>query len=270
MRPSDRHERHGSTSHRHPAARTRDLARAVCLAWAARRMVFVLLLALAACDTDDGASRSSSRPDIESAIAPAARRETQDPISDNATALTPSETIRRINELRVAGRLSALDPFLPPDDVRHVIDLLQSVDRLVAANHALQAAITDALGAASARPFDRSQVANIVGVFSMDVVVVDERLDRDRAAVTIEVGGRLPLEEVVLNRRGGRWILELDQPRPEITTELHRLADALEGVAVDIRKGRLTDAAQIRADLERRQKPIGRRFDKLAAKKDGE
>ena len=270
MRSSDRCERHGSMSHRHSSKRTGIFARAVGLGRTARGMLLGLTVILAACDAEDGASRSSNRPDIESAIAPAARRETQDPVSDNATVLTPSQTIRRINELRVAGRLSALDPFLPPDDVRHVIGLLQSVDRLVASNHALQAAITDALGAASARPFDRSRVANIVGVFSMDVVVLDERVDRDRAAVTIEVGGRLPLEEVELNRRGGRWILELDPPRPEITTELHRLADALEGVAVDIRKGRLTDAAQIRADLERRQKPIGRRFDKLAANNDGE
>ncbi|MFQ5413585.1 MAG: hypothetical protein ACE5E6_03915 [Phycisphaerae bacterium] len=173
--------------------------------------------------------------------------------------MSPTQTVAHVNALRRSGRYRAIEPFLLDEQRPHIIALIQSVDRLLTANGVLQAAITDRLGPASAQPFDRASVGDIIGVFSMNLRVHDERIDGDTAVVTIEVGGRLPLDEVTLRRRDRRWVIETDPPRPAVTAELFRLADVLTDVARDVRTRSFT-ADELRRELAFRLAPIGHRL----------
>ena len=123
----------------------------------------------------------------------------------------------------------------------------------------MQASITKRLGRASARAFDRSQAANVIGVFSRDVEVLDARVQGDNAVVTIQVADRLPLEEVELVRRDGKWIIRTDPPIAGLAGELRKLADVLVAVARMVDDREMT-AAQIKRELDLRQAPIGRRL----------
>ncbi len=178
--------------------------------------------------------------------------------------LSPVQVVVRVNALRRSGHYSRIEPFLVPDDRTDVLTLIQSVDQLLSANSVLQTAIKEHLGSATAGPFDRSQAGNIIGPFSMDVVAHDERIRGDIATVTIEVGGRLPLEQVELVHRDGRWVIQTDQPRPSIAENLQRMAEVMTEVAREVRTKHLT-AVQLRRELDLRISPIMRRVNAAAA-----
>ncbi len=173
--------------------------------------------------------------------------------------LSPVETVRRVHRHRIAGQIGSIEPYLLPDQRPAVVELIQSVDRLEWANDALQAAVTERFGRASALAFDRSEVANIVGVFSHDVEIVDERLEGDQAVVTIQVADRVPLEEVKLVRRGDRWLIQTDTPIPGMAKELRRLADVFVDAARRVKRDGQT-VAELREELKAQQAPIIRRL----------
>lgn len=155
-----------------------------------------------------------------------------------------------------------------PDQRFAVVELVQAVDRLAWANEALQAAVTEHIGRASASTFDRSQVANIIGVFSKDVEVIAERVEGDKAVVTIQVGRKVPLDEVDLTRHEGRWLIQTDTPIPGVAAELRKLADVFIDATRRLEKERLT-AAQLTQELEAREAAIGRRLATLTQKQEG-
>ncbi len=173
-----------------------------------------------------------------------------------------------MHDQRVSGRLGPLAEFLLPEQQPQVIDLIRAVDRLTRANEVLQAAVLRHIGAGSASVFDRSQVANMIGVFSRDVAILDERMEGDGAVVTIQVADRVPLEEVHLVRRGGPlsphcgWLLRTDPPIDGLAKELRNLAEVLIETARRLAKEPMT-AAQLRGELELRQAAIWRRLTAL-------
>lgn len=173
--------------------------------------------------------------------------------------LSPIETVQRVHDYRLAGQIGRIEPYLWPEQRAAVAELIQAVDRLVWANKVLQAAVTKHLGRASAGLFDRSQVANIIGVFSKDVELIDQWIDGEQAVVTIQVAAQVPLEEVQLARRNGRWLIRTDSPIPAVAEELRNLADALIGTARVVERKRLT-VAQLRRELDAHEAPIGRRL----------
>ncbi|UCC30652.1 MAG: hypothetical protein JSU86_20960, partial [Phycisphaerales bacterium] len=182
--------------------------------------------------------------------------------------LSPIETIRRVHQYRLAGQLGRIRPHLVPDQRFAVVELIQAIDRLEWANEALQAVVTEHIGRASASAFDRSQVANIIGVFSKDVEVIAERVEGERAVVTIQVGRKVPLDEVDLTRHEGRWLIQTDTPIPGVAAELRKLADVLLDGARRLEKERLT-AVQLAREIEVREAAIGRRLTALTQKQEG-
>ena len=169
-------------------------------------MVSILLVILTgACDR---ATEQSS----ETKIPPNA---TVDKALPSAPA-SPIDTVRACHALRNAGQFRQAAEMVVPERRDAVLDLLLSVDRLTIANRELERAVRERIGAATATVFSRPGVANIVGVFSRDVEVVSERVESDRAEVTIQVASRLPLERVTLVRRGGDWLIA----RPDGALEL--------------------------------------------------
>lgn len=178
--------------------------------------------------------------------------------------LSPMETVRRVREHRLSGRLQLLETYLISEQRTPVVELIQSVDRLRWANGVLQAAVTNHLGPATARAFDRSEAANAIGVFSRDVDLLDERVVADRAVVTIQVAGRVPLEEANLVRREGRWLIQTDPPIPGVAEALNKLAQVLVDTARLLDEGHMS-AEELQRELLLREASIGRRLETLTS-----
>jgi hypothetical protein len=176
--------------------------------------------------------------------------------------VTPRALLERICQLRQAGALDELGQHIVPEQRELVIDHLLSVDRLVIAYQALNHVISERIGAGSATILDPHAMANIVGVFSPDIEIVDEALLGDEAVVTISVAGRLPLEKVTLVRRNDRWLLRTDPPVPELSAELRNLAKAADRVALEIKTRPMT-AEDVRRELALRHEPILQRIQEI-------
>ena len=101
-------------------------------------------------------------------------------------------------------------------------------------------------------------------MFSRDVDLLDERVEGDRAVVTIQVAGRVPLEEVYLVRRDGRWLIQTDPPIPGLPETLDALAQALIDTAHLLDGGKMS-AEELQRELSLREASIGRRFEGLTS-----
>ena len=172
---------------------------------------------------------------------------------------TPFQTVLAVHKYRVEGRLGMIESYLVAEQRPHVLELLHAVDRLTAADQALGDAITRSLCRLTSEDFDDSQVANLVGVFSRDVDVLDEKIEGDAAVVTVQIAKRVPLDFVHLVRSGGRWLIRTDAPIPGLAAELGRLADVLSAAARRVADGRLT-AEQLRRELDAQSADVRRRI----------
>lgn len=155
--------------------------------------------------------------------------------------------------------MEAAAALVIPEQQAAVVDLMLAVDALVDANRALQRVLTERLGPSQALAFDRSRARNAIGVLSADIRIVDERIEGERAVVTVQVAERLPLEEVTLVRRASGWRVQTDPPIPGLSEELLALARVLEEVARRVEEKNMT-YEEVRDELARRQAPIGERL----------
>jgi len=176
--------------------------------------------------------------------------------------LSPIETVRRARQHRLMGELGRLEECLIVEQRKAVVDLVISVDRLATANDALTLATRQHLGAATAETVNRPGLANIIGVFSRDVELIDEHVSGEKAVVTIQVAGRIPLEEVELVHRQGRWLIQTDPPVEGMTDALRRHADTLTDLARAVRAGKYNASSLVR-ELEAREVSSGRRINEL-------
>jgi hypothetical protein len=158
--------------------------------------------------------------------------------------------------------MEQLEEYLLPEQRVHVVELIQAMDQLLAANQALQASVTRNLGPATAAAFDRSEAGNAIGVFSTDVEILRQQVEGDEAVLTIQVAGRVPLEQVDLVRVDGRWLIKTDPPIPEVPLQLRKLADVLVKAARRLEKQQMT-ASELQRELASQQAPIGRRLAEL-------
>ena len=172
---------------------------------------------------------------------------------------TPLQTVLAVHKYRAEGRLAMIESHVVAEQRPYVLELLHAVDRLAAADQALGDAITRRLGRLTAEAFDYSQVANLVGVFSRDVDVLDEKIEGDAAVVMVQIAKRVPLDSVHLVRSGGRWLIRTDAPIPGLAAELGRLADVLSAAARRVADGRLT-AEQLRRELDAQSAEVRRRI----------
>ena len=176
----------------------------------------------------------------------------------------PAVVVQRVNDLRRSGRLLELQDHVVSEQRSAVHALVSATDALLNANARLQDSIIQTYGHAAAIPFDRSEASNAIGVFSSEVTVLDQRIDGDRAAVTIQVAHRVPVQEVALVLRRGRWLVHTDPPIEELPREVRRLAEVLEEAADRVIRENLT-IEQIEGMLSLAQEPILRRIQRLTS-----
>ena len=206
-----------------------------------------------------GEREPGPRPAAAKPIPTVGRPDAGTPARDWAT---PSEAVRRVNELRRAGRLSELGRYVTAERRAAVIELIRAVDQLVLDNRVLQQRIRASGAKARAALFDRSGVANIIGVFSTDIEIITEDLAGDSAVVTIQVADRLPLDRVHLELRDDRWVIQPDPPIAGLAAELRNLGKALRRVAEAV-EARDMSLDQIGREMEFWQKPALARIRKL-------
>ena len=232
-----------------PLLRTR-----CCSVWRVGQVKILLSLALLVGCLIPGCERSPSAP-------PEAQVATFAP---GPEALSPSDVVRRVNEYRCAGRRGLIEECIVPEQRTAVLELVQAIDQLLAANEGLRQAICTHLGTAQAASFDLSGMANYAGVLSRDVCVIDEQITGDRAEVTIQIAKRVPLDTVELVRRDGRWLIRTENPTPGVAAEVCKLARVLREGARALKDKHWT-AEQLRSELSARQAPITRRIAALTA-----
>ncbi|HNQ23236.1 MAG TPA: hypothetical protein PKK06_09100 [Phycisphaerae bacterium] len=178
--------------------------------------------------------------------------------------LSPADVVRRVNEYRQAGRVALIEHYIVPEQRAAILELIQAVDRLLAANEGLRQAVRTHLGSAQVDAFDLAAMANRLGPFSQDVTVLDEQSDGNQASVTIQIAQRLPLESVQLVRVADRWLIRESPPVPGLAGEVHRLAQALVDGAKALREQHWS-AARLHAELAARQASVNRRIAALMA-----
>lgn len=174
----------------------------------------------------------------------------------------PLDTLRRVHQCRRAGQMTAIAAYIVPQQRDAVIEHILSVDELTSAAESLKARVNRVIGAGTAGAFDRTAIANSLGPFARDLEYISETITGDSAVVRLRVGGRLPLENVDLVRRGDRWLIQTDPPIPGLSAELRKLARVLNRVADEVEHRRLS-AEQIEQELILRQRPILERIDQL-------
>lgn len=179
--------------------------------------------------------------------------------------ISPSQTVHEARRLRNRAAFDDLEKYLLPDQRTAVIAHLLAVDRLVVAYRSLNRLIEDRIGPGSATRIDADAIANIAGVFSADVEIIDETIDDDFALVAFSVAGRIPIEEVTLVRRDNRWRLQCEAPAPELSLQLRKLAETADRVSLLLNTRDMT-ADELRSELALRQDPIFRRIQELSEK----
>jgi hypothetical protein len=177
--------------------------------------------------------------------------------------ISPSQTVHEARRLRNRSAFDDLEEYLLPDQRTAVIANLLAVDRLVVAYRSLNRLIEDRIGPGSATWINADAIANIAGVFSADVEIIDETIDDDYALVAFSVAGRVPLEEITLVRRDNRWRLRGEAPAPELSLQLRKLAAAADRVRLLLNTRDMT-ADELRSELALRQDPILKRIQELS------
>ncbi len=218
-------------------------------------MCIAVALLIPACGDSDHRSvprSASADPPIEKVAPPT--------LAD----MGPLETIEVLREYRARGLYSRIEECLPPEQSATVIAQIRSVDRLAASVSLLQDRVRERFGQSIAQKYSRyARVADIAGVFSGDATLLSAQIDGNRAQITYQVGGRLPLEIAEMVRKKNRWILLAD-PIEGIPEQLLKLAFLLERMAERVAQGDFTPE-QLDRELTLRQSTIMRRLEKIVA-----
>ncbi len=121
------------------------------------------------------------------------------------------QTFDCLREWHARGAYGAMRPYLDPETGEDVIDLLLAMDALLAANHEAQAVIRRICPEADLRRYDISFLQQHLEFFSTDLEYLRQQETDDRAVVTVQVAGRMPLQELHFRRHReqdgpSRWL----------------------------------------------------------------
>ncbi|MEE8170304.1 MAG: hypothetical protein V3T70_07130 [Phycisphaerae bacterium] len=158
----------------------------------------------------------------------------------------PSEVVTLINSARVSGHFRELSRHVAADGAGAHVPVLLAVDQVLASNRALQQDAGKRFGRAAVSSLDLSSIGNLYGVLSLDVKVILEDISGDRGHVMIQEGDNVPLIEVPVEWRKGRWLAFLERPEAGLADRLNDLASELDGV-----RRRSLDSQRCLADLQR-------------------
>ena len=153
------------------------------------------------------------------------------------------------------GAYGAMRPYLEPETAEGLIDLLVAMDDLMAANAGAQAAIHRACPGMDPSRYDLSYLDQYMTFFSKNVEYIRERDKGDRAEVIVQVGGRMPLEELEFRRyREGRgpswWVYVPGSDMAQITPLIREVAAALKQITIVLSASKQATPEQVGDEFE--------------------
>ncbi len=172
---------------------------------------------------------------------------------------TPMETAASMRRWYRQRRYRLLEQYINPAGAAAVINTLMAMDKLLTADNELGAAVECRLGPGEAARWSVAWLADGIDIFSGSVRLICEDVKHDEAAVTFQVGDRIPLERAVFKNRDGRWVLQVDEPIPGLPGALDDFADAVGRVARRVREQPMT-AEQIDSEWSVRLRPLEKRL----------
>lgn len=225
--------------------------------WAFCGTCVLVLFAGTACERSDDAGGTDPAGQETTAA-----NGTSSGAADSAAALSPQEVVRRVNQHRRADELSEVEQYLVPELAPYLISFVNAIDKMLQANRVVLAAVTKHFGQAAATEFDRSGIGDMLGVLARDVKVVDQQINGDQAVVSLQVGGRMPLQQAHLIRRDGRWLIVTEQPVPGLPEAFNDLAEAMMESARLLESREMSKEA-FKQELALRRAPIQRRLQQI-------
>lgn len=155
-------------------------------------------------------------------------------------AVGPRETVAALTKLRAERQYTELRALIVPGRGHAVVETLMAVDGFLDANRALCNWIRDDVGIGLSETIDQSWMADILGIFSRHVAVLDESIAGDWARVGYMVNDRLPALEAELRIVEGRWAYDPGGGyTPELPEAFREMARGLESVLADLQAGRI-------------------------------
>ncbi len=192
------------------------------------RVGFICGLAIALCGSVGGCDR------LEPASGGA-------PVSADASLDTLRGTFDALRDAYARAAYLRLWPMIEKGSREEVVGVLLALDELLAANAAALDAIESSCAECDPAAFDwGARLENNLGVFSKEVEYVGEQVGGERGAITIQVAGRLPLEQVTFARREGRWVYVPDASSSGLIPVLRDAAHGLDRIALVLRKRSVT------------------------------
>ncbi len=150
---------------------------------------------------------------------------------------------------------AAMRPYLDPNAREDLVDLLVAMDELLAANAGTQAAIRQACPGLDPSPYDLSYLQHYMAFFSKDVEYVRERNMGDEVVVVVQIGGRMPLEELQFRRlkpkKGPSWWVYVPGGQvPQLVPLIRQVAGALSQITLVLSTSKNVTPEEVRREFE--------------------
>ncbi len=160
---------------------------------------------------------------------------------------SPLAVAQRLNEWHHARQYRNVEAWIVPEQDALLVDTLMAFNGLLDANRRAQERIAELYDEAAAKEFDLGELSDHLGMFSRNVSFRGERIDGNRAVVTVQVADRVPLEEYHFTRRDGRWLYAPQGSVRDMPKMVGRLADGMEDFARGLQLGDVS-LQEIRSD----------------------
>ncbi len=153
------------------------------------------------------------------------------------------------------GSYAAMRPYLDPDTSEDLVDLLVAMDELTAANAGAQAAIRRTCPETDPARYDLSYLQQYLAFFSKDVEYVREKDKGNEAVVFVQIGGRMPLQELQFRRhREGRspsrWVYVPGGQVGQLAPLIRDVAGALSQIALVLSSSKNVTPELVRSEFE--------------------
>ncbi len=171
--------------------------------------------------------------------------------ADDASPETPLAVAGHLRDWHRERRYRLLEPYVEPEQRVLLVDTLMAFNRFLEANERSQRRLWAMHGERVGVEFDLSHLADAMGLFSPDVEFRSERIDGNQAVLSVQVAGRVPLEEHQFVRRDRRWVYAPESPIPSLPELIHELAAGMEEFTRQLEKGDLS-VARVRSEFRHR------------------
>ena len=155
----------------------------------------------------------------------------------------PRATVERLTALRGERRYAQLRELVIPESTHEVVVTLMAVDEFLDANRRLCDWIRDNVGIGLSQSIDQSHIAEVLGIFSRYVELLDESVTGGEASISFIVDGRLPTQRALLRKTHGVWRYDPEGGYSEHLPEAFReMARGLDQVLADLESGRISSS----------------------------